>query len=40
MPADDLMEKLVGRLSNGPSMHGAGPEHANNGYSDNPVDAV
>ncbi|KAJ5106328.1 hypothetical protein N7456_003003 [Penicillium angulare] len=41
MPSDDLMDKLVGRMSNGPSMHGAGPEHANTGYPDNgAVDAV
>ncbi|KAJ5574575.1 hypothetical protein N7450_008474 [Penicillium hetheringtonii] len=40
MPPDELMDKLVGRMSNGPSMHGAGPEHASNGYGENPVDAV
>lgn len=41
MPPDDLMDKIVGRMSNGPSMHGAGPEHGNSGYADNTtVDAV
>ncbi|KAJ5086016.1 hypothetical protein N7532_010787 [Penicillium argentinense] len=40
MAPDDLMDKLVGRMSNDPSMHGAGPEHANSGYAENPVDAV
>ncbi|KAJ5245959.1 hypothetical protein N7468_000942 [Penicillium chermesinum] len=41
LPPDDLMDKLVGRMSNGSSMHGAGPEHANSAYADNAaVDAV
>ncbi|KAJ5679148.1 hypothetical protein N7462_007392 [Penicillium macrosclerotiorum] len=41
MPPDDLMDKIVGRMSNGSSMHGAGPEHANSAYPDNAaVDAV
>lgn len=41
MPPEDLMDKIVGRMSNGPSMHGAGPEHGNSGYGDNAtVDAV
>lgn len=41
LPPDDLMDKLVGRMSNGSNMHGAGPEHANSGYADNgTVDAV
>ncbi|KAJ5084813.1 hypothetical protein NUU61_009392 [Penicillium alfredii] len=41
MPPDDLMDKLVGRISNGSGMHGAGPDHANAGYADNTsVDAV
>lgn len=41
MPPEDLMDKIVGRISNGPSMHGAGPEHGNSGYGDNAtVDAV
>ncbi|KAJ5629983.1 hypothetical protein N7528_003640 [Penicillium herquei] len=41
LPPDDLMDKIVGRISNGSSMHGAGPEHSNPGYADNgTVDAV
>jgi len=41
MPPEDLMDKLVGRMSNGSNMHGAGPEHASTGYADNgPVDTV
>lgn len=41
MPPDDLMDKIVGRMSNGSSMHGAGPEHGSSGYADNStVDAV
>jgi transcriptional enhancer factor len=40
LPSEDLMDKFVGRMSNGPSMHGAGPDHAN-GYGDNAtVDTV
>ncbi|CAG8182806.1 unnamed protein product [Penicillium salamii] len=40
LPSDDLMDKIVGRMSNGPNMHGAGPD-ANTGYGDNTsVDAV
>ncbi|KAJ5893378.1 hypothetical protein N7495_005069 [Penicillium taxi] len=35
LPTEDLMDKIVGRMSNGSSMHGAGPEHANGAYSDN-----
>ena len=39
--ADDLMDKLVGRMSNSSSMHGAGPEHSNATYADSAaVDAV
>lgn len=34
LPSEDLMDKLVGRISNGHGMHGAGPEHANAGYGD------
>ncbi|KAJ5601035.1 hypothetical protein N7510_010569 [Penicillium lagena] len=43
MPGDDLMDKIVGRMSNpGPGIHahGAGPDHAGNGYGENAVDAV
>ncbi|KAJ5586798.1 uncharacterized protein N7459_002563 [Penicillium hispanicum] len=41
MAPDDLMDKIVGRMSNGSSMHGAGPEHANSAYAENTtVDAV
>lgn len=41
LPPDDLMDKLVGRMSNGSNMHGAGPEHGNSAYADNAaVDAV
>lgn len=41
MPPDDIMDKLVGRMSNNSSMHGAGPEHANGTYAENgAVDAV
>ncbi|KAJ5121875.1 hypothetical protein N7526_008812 [Penicillium atrosanguineum] len=37
----ELMDKIVGRMSNGSNMHGAGPEHTNTGYADNgPVDSV
>lgn len=39
MPPDDLMDKIVGRMPHGPSMHGAGPD-ANAAYADNAVDAV
>lgn len=35
LPSDDLMDKIVGRMSNGPSMHGAGPD-----AYDNTEDAV
>ena len=38
---DDLMDKIVGRMSNGSNMHGAGPEHANATYAETTtVDAV
>lgn len=41
MPPEDIMDKLVGRMSHGSNMHGAGPEHGNSGYRDNAtVDAV
>lgn len=41
MPPEDLMDKIVGRMSNGPGMHRAGPQHANAAYADNPaVDTV
>lgn len=36
LPSDDLMDKIVGRMSNGPSMHGAGPD----AYDNATVDAV
>lgn len=40
LPSEELMDKIVGRMSNGPNMHGAGPD-ANSGYGDNTsVDAV
>ncbi|CAG7983878.1 unnamed protein product [Penicillium olsonii] len=40
LPSEDLMDKIVGRMSNGHNMHGAGPD-ANAGYGDNTsVDAV
>jgi transcriptional enhancer factor len=40
LQSEDLMDKIVGRISTGPSMHGAGPD-ANAGYGDNTsVDAV
>ncbi|KAJ5746633.1 hypothetical protein N7520_011815 [Penicillium odoratum] len=38
--SEDLMDKLVGRMSNGPSMHGAGPEHTTSYADDGTVDAV
>ncbi|KAF3393882.1 Conidiophore development regulator abaA [Penicillium rolfsii] len=41
MPPDDIMDKIVGRMSNPSSMHGAGPDHANGTYAENgTVDAV
>jgi transcriptional enhancer factor len=41
MPPDDIMDKIVGRMSNGSGMHGAGPEHANAPFVENgAVDAV
>lgn len=41
MPPDDIMDKIVGRMSNTSSMHGAGPDHANGTYAENgTVDAV
>ncbi|CAI7622224.1 unnamed protein product [Penicillium glandicola] len=39
LPSEDLMDKIVGRMSNGPSMHGAGPD-ASAGYDNATVDAV
>ncbi|KAJ5341485.1 hypothetical protein N7541_010609 [Penicillium brevicompactum] len=40
LPSEDLMDKIVGRMSHGPNMHGAGPD-ANSSYGDNTsVDAV
>ncbi|KAJ5170203.1 uncharacterized protein N7500_002986 [Penicillium coprophilum] len=39
LPSEDLMDKIVGRMSNGPSMHGAGPD-AGAGYDNATVDAV
>ncbi|CAG8026480.1 hypothetical protein PENNAL_c0113G06788 [Penicillium nalgiovense] len=39
LPSEDLMDKIVGRISNGPSMHGAGPD-ASAGYDNATVDAV
>ncbi|KAJ5477516.1 Conidiophore development regulator abaA [Penicillium diatomitis] len=34
LPSEDLMDKLVGRMSNNPSMHGAGPEHGSTTYAE------
>ncbi|KAJ5920227.1 hypothetical protein N7516_011085 [Penicillium verrucosum] len=34
LPSDDLMDKIVGRMSNGPSMHGAGPDAYDNATVD------
>lgn len=39
LPSEDLMDKIVGRMSSGPSMHGAGPD-ASTGYDNATVDAV
>ncbi|KAJ5206727.1 hypothetical protein N7472_003175 [Penicillium cf. griseofulvum] len=39
LPSEELMDKIVGRMSNGPSMHGAGPD-ASAGYDNATVDAV
>ncbi|EKV11276.1 Abacus [Penicillium digitatum PHI26] len=38
LPSEDLMDKIVGRMSNGASMHGAGPDAA--GYDNSTVDSV
>lgn len=37
LPSEDLMDKIVGRMSNGSGMHGAGPDA---GYDNATVDAV
>ncbi|KAJ5142673.1 uncharacterized protein N7515_001460 [Penicillium bovifimosum] len=37
LPSEDLMDKIVGRMSNGPNMHGAGPD-ASGGYDNSSVD--
>ena len=34
LPPDDIMDKLVGRMPNNHSMHGAGPEHGNTTYAE------
>ncbi|KAJ5964155.1 uncharacterized protein N7479_004031 [Penicillium vulpinum] len=39
LPSEDLMDKIVGRMSNGSSMHGAGPD-ASAGYDNATGDAV
>ncbi|KAJ5543478.1 hypothetical protein N7535_005902 [Penicillium sp. DV-2018c] len=37
LPSEDLMDKIVGRMSSGPNMHGAGPD-ASGGYDNASVD--
>ncbi|KAJ5788649.1 hypothetical protein N7457_003639 [Penicillium paradoxum] len=39
LPSEDLMDKIVGRMSSGPSMHGTGPD-ANGRYDNASRDAV